>query len=119
MFKQVSNCSITENVVKHANLIFRPDLAGVKGRTVRRPPKPVRIKYVQIPRMTLDWHRIVMLAFDCMFVNEVPILVSMSRGLNLLTAEHTSSQTVKNLVTRIMELYAKESFQVGSVLMYK
>ncbi len=82
----------------------------------------MHIKYVQIPRMTLDWQRIVMLAFDCMFVNEVPILVSLSRGLNLLTAEHTSSQTAKNLVTRIsciMELYAKGGFQVGSVLMYK
>jgi hypothetical protein len=63
-----------------------------------------------------------MLAFDCMFVNEIPFLVSLPRGLDLLTAEHTSSQTAKNLVARIsciMELYAKGGFQVASVLMYK
>jgi hypothetical protein len=116
----ISNCSITENAVKIANLIFGPDLAGVRGRTVRRPPKPVRIKYVQIPRMILDWHWIVMLAVYGMFVNGVPFLVSMSRGLYLITARHTPSQTAKNLaarISRIMELYAKGSFQVGTVLM--
>ncbi len=42
----ISNCSITESAVKKANLIFGPDFAGVRGRTVRRPPKPVRIEYV-------------------------------------------------------------------------
>jgi hypothetical protein len=116
----ISNCSITENTVKNANLIFGPDLAGVRGRTVRRPPEPVRIEYVQTPRMILDWHRIVTLAVDGMFMNGVSFLVSMSRGLNLITAKHTPSQTAKNLaagISRIMELYAKGGFQVGTVLM--
>jgi hypothetical protein len=57
---------------------------------------------------------------DCMFVNRVPFLVSASRGLNLLTAEHTHSQTTKNLakgIHRIMDLYARGGFQVGTVLM--
>jgi hypothetical protein len=40
----ISNCSITENTVKNANLIFGPDLTGVRGRRVRRPPKPECIK---------------------------------------------------------------------------
>jgi hypothetical protein len=115
----ISNCSITENTVKNANLIFGPNLAGVRGRTLRRPPKPVRIEYVQIQRMILDWHQIVMLAVDCMFVNGIPFLVSVSRGLNFITAKHTSSQTAKNLaavISCIMELYAKGSFQVGTVI---
>jgi len=44
----------------------------------------------------------------------------MSRGLNLITAEHTPSQTLKNLasgIRRIMDLYARRGFQVGTVLM--
>ncbi len=77
----ISNCSITENSVKIANLIFRPDLAGVRGRTVRRPPEPVSIEYMQIPWLILDWHHIVMLAVNCIFVNRVSLLVSVSRGL--------------------------------------
>jgi hypothetical protein len=116
----ISNCSITKNTVNNANLIFEPELAGVRGRTVRRPPEPVHIKYVQIPRMIIDRHLIVTLAVDCMFVNGVPFLVSMCRGLNLITDKYTPSQTAKNLaagISCIMELYAKGCFQVGTVLM--
>ncbi len=87
----ISNCSITKNAINNANLIFGPNLVGVRERTVRRPPEPVHIDYVQILRMILYWHWIVMLAVDCMFVNGVPFLVSVSRGLNLITAKHTPS----------------------------
>jgi len=55
-----------------------------------------------------------------MYVNEVPFLVSVARGLNLVTAEFTPSQTAKKLaagITRMMDLYAHGGFQVGTVLM--
>jgi hypothetical protein len=45
-----------------------------------------------------------------MFVNEVPFLVSVSQGINLVTAEHTSSCTAKQLaagIRRIMGLYLR------------
>jgi hypothetical protein len=80
----------------------------------------VTVDHIQIPRVILERHRKVTLTVDCMFVNGVPFLVSMSRGLNLLTAEHTPSQTAKNLakgIRRIMDLYARGGFQVGTVLM--
>jgi hypothetical protein len=34
----ISNCPVTANAVKNAHQIFGPDLAGIRGRTVRRPP---------------------------------------------------------------------------------
>jgi hypothetical protein len=34
----ISNCSISETTVKYANLIFGPDLTGLRERTVRRLP---------------------------------------------------------------------------------
>ena len=55
-----------------------------------------------------------------MFVNGVPFLVSASRGLNLIAAEHTPSRTAKSLaegIRRIIDLYSRGSFQVGTVLM--
>jgi hypothetical protein len=87
----ISNCSITKNAVLNANLIFRPVLTGVRGKTVRKPPKLVCTDYLQIPRMILDWHWIVTLAVGWMFVNGVPFLDSMSGGLNQITAKHTLS----------------------------
>jgi hypothetical protein len=55
-----------------------------------------------------------------MFVNGVPFLVSVARGLNLVTAEFTPSHTAKQLaadITWMMDLYARGGFQVGTVLM--
>jgi hypothetical protein len=55
-----------------------------------------------------------------MFVNGVPFLVSMARGLSLVTAEHMPTRTAKQLVAgivRVMDLYLRGGFQVGTVLM--
>ncbi len=55
-----------------------------------------------------------------MFVNGVPFLVRVSRGLNLITAEFTSTCTAKALASKIDQiahLYARGEFTVGMVLM--
>jgi len=60
------------------------------------------------------------LAVDIKFVNGVPFLVSVARGLNLVTAEFTPSGTAKQLaagITQMIDLYARGGFQVGTVLM--
>ena len=110
----ISNCPVTTNAVKNAHQIFGPDLAGIRGRTVRRPPESVTTDYVQIPRAILERHQPVT------FVNGVPFLVSVARGLNLVTAEFTPSRTAARLaagITRMIDLYARGEFQVGTVLM--
>jgi hypothetical protein len=86
----IPNCPITPTTVKNANVIFGPDLAGVRGRMVGRPPESVRTDYVQIPLIILKRYQLVTLAVDVMFVNGVPFLGSVSRGLNLITAEFYS-----------------------------
>ncbi len=109
----ISNCPTTANAVTNAHQIFGPDLAGVRGRTVRRPPESVTTDYVQIPQVILERHQLVTLAVGVMFVNGVPFLVSMARGLNLVTAEFEPSRTAKQLaagITRMMDLYTRRDF---------
>ncbi len=116
----IPNCPVTANAVTKAHQIFGPDLAGVRGRTVRRPLESVTTNYVQIPRAILEQHQLVTLAVDIMFGNGVPFLVSVARGLNLVTAEFIPSRTAKQLaagIIRMMDLYAWGGFQVGRVLM--
>jgi hypothetical protein len=75
---------------------------------------------VQIPRVILEQHQLVTLAVDVIFVNGVPFLVSVARGLNLVTTKFTPSRTAKQLaadITRMMDLYVCGGFQVGTVLM--
>ncbi len=97
----ISNRPMTSNAVTKAHQIFSPDFAGVRGRTVRRPPESVITNYVQIPRAVLEQHQLVTLAVDVMFVNGVPFLVSVARGLNLVTAKFTPSCTAKQLAAGI------------------
>ena len=106
----IMNCPVNETAVKNANQIFGPDLAGVRGRTVRRPPEAVRTDFVHVPRVFLERHRQVVLAADVMFVNGVPFLVSLARGLNLLTAEFLPVRMKKFLASRleqVKQLYAR------------
>ncbi len=105
----ISNCPVTSTAVQNAHRIFGPDLAGIRGRTVQRPPDSVNTNYVQIPRVILERHQLVTLAVDVMFVNGGPFLVSVARGLNLVTTEFTPSRRAKQLavgITRMMDLYA-------------
>ncbi len=57
----VSNCPVTVSAAQNANQIFGPNLAGVRGRTVRRPPDAVRTDYVQLLRIILERYRVVVL----------------------------------------------------------
>ena len=105
--RKIVNFPVSPAAVLNANLIFGPDLAGVRGRTGRRPPESVTTNHVQIPRALLEWHQRVMLTVDIMFMNGVPFLVSVSRGLHLVTAEYTPSCTAKQLavgITRVMNI---------------
>jgi hypothetical protein len=47
----ISNCPMTPTAVQKAHRIFGPDLAGIRGQTVRRPPDSVITDYVQILRV--------------------------------------------------------------------
>jgi hypothetical protein len=69
---------ITPLAVEHFHKLFGPDLAGVRGRTVRKRPEHVHIKYVEIPRSIVDRFSAVVLAVDVMFVDGTPFLVSIS-----------------------------------------
>ena len=75
---------------------------------------------MQIPWVILEHHQLVTLAVDVMFVNGVPFLVNVDRCLHLVTAEFTPSRTAKQLaagITRMIDLYARGGFLVGTVLM--
>ncbi len=116
----IDNCPVTKSDVINANRIFGPDLAGVRGRTVRTPPESVTMNYVQIPWAIVERHLVVALTVDVIFVNGVPFIVSASCEINLITAEYTPSCTAKLLADRIkhiIDLYSCGGYQVGTILM--
>ena len=115
-FGMITNYPMSPTAVINTNCLFGPDLAGVREQTVRRPLESVTMNHVQIPRALLEQHQRVTLAVDIMFVNGVPFLVSVSSGLNLVTAQYTPSCMAKQLavgITRVMDLYLQGGFKWG------
>jgi hypothetical protein len=116
----IPDCPITTDNIKHADTLFGPDLATIRGKTVRCKPTRVVTDYVDIPRALVDINKQVTLAVDVMFVNLVPFLVSVSRTINLITIEHAPKCTATklgDLMQHITWVYARAGFTVQTVLM--
>ncbi len=118
--KLITNCPITVQDVENANTIFGPDLANLRGETIRTKPEHVRIEYVQIPRDFVELHKYVTLMADVMFVNGLPFLVTSLRGISLVTVEYLKSRTAKRLVhtlERVVRIYGAAGFIMQTALM--
>ncbi len=115
----IVDCHVTPTAVLKSNCIFGPPPEGVRRRTVRTTPESVVVDHVTIPRAILKRHQRVTLAINVMFVNGIPFLVCVLRGLNLITAKYTPSCTAKQLAADIhcmMDVYSRGGFVVGTIL---
>jgi hypothetical protein len=65
----ITNRPVTVQDVENANCIFGPDLANLRGETIRTRLEHVRIEYIQIPWNFVELHKYVTLVADVMFVN--------------------------------------------------
>ena len=74
----ISNCPITVGDVRAAKEIFGPDMASIKGKTVRRKSPRVQVRYVDVPEEIYQRNKKVCLALDIMTVNGLPFLVTVS-----------------------------------------
>jgi hypothetical protein len=116
----IKDCPISHEDVVNAHKIFGPDLANIRGKTVRRQPAHVHTEIVAVPQEILSNQSNVTLTADIMFVNTVPFLVSSSRNINLTTIEHVPHRTANklgSLLQRIINVYARAGFTVRTILM--
>ncbi len=119
--KLITNCPVTVQDVENANRIFGPDLANLRGKTIRTKLEHVHIEYAQIPWDFVELHKYVALVADLMFVNGLPFLVTSSRGISfLVTIEYLKSRTAKRLVhtlERVFRIYGTAGFIMQTALM--
>ena len=104
----------------NAHNIYGPDLASIRGKTVRRKPEHVPTDYVDIPRNIIWLHQQVTLSADIMFVNRVPFLFSVLRNINLIMIENASRRTASqlgHLLQRIIRVYVRAGFHLRTILM--
>jgi len=85
----IANCPVTPENISHAHKLVGENLAGLRGKTVRRKPEQVVTDYVQIPRDLIQTNKYVTLTADVMFVNNLAFVITYGRGIGLITAEFT------------------------------
>lgn len=114
------NCPVTRQDIVAAEHIFGPDVGSLKGKTVRRPGFPVETQYSDVPASIMSRYRSVTLGGDIMFVNKVPILVTISRNIKFGTAQMVANQKAPTLLAaakQIKAIYSQRGFTVDTMLM--
>jgi len=116
----IANCPITSHDVTNARTIFGPDLASIRGKTVRRAPEPVVTDYVAVPRTLIEANKVITLAADIFFVDGTAFLLTVARRIKFVTAEHVPVRTATSLskhLKRVLEVYGRAGFVVRTILM--
>jgi hypothetical protein len=93
--KTIENFPVDRIDDTHARKRFGPHLQGVRGETVRRRPDPVVESHVSVPRETILVMKVVKLSADVFFINEIPMLLTLSQRIKFLTTAHAPSRTTK------------------------
>ena len=88
---------MTDANIANLGNIFSLDLTSIQGKMVRHTPAPVVADYVAIPWGIVERNQIVMMAADVFFVDSIAFLVTLSRMIRFVTAEHVPVRTAKSL----------------------
>jgi hypothetical protein len=83
----IRNCPFTPKDITAANNICGPNVASMKGKTVRATQDPVLMEYVEIPKDIVALNRDVTLTADVMFVDGLGFLVTTSRNIKFTMNE--------------------------------
>ena len=114
------NCPVNRRDVLRAEQIFGPDVGALKGKTVRRQPPRVQVDEVSLPPTIQQHYQDVTLACDIMYVNKVPLLMSISRHIRFGTAQHIKNQqgvTIFNGIRAVHQIYLQRGFRIRNAFM--
>ena len=114
------NCPVTPRDVIIANKLFGPDVGALKGKTTRQSPpivdSPMPVDITSI----LKYYGEVTLCVDLMYVNRVPLLVTLSRNIKFGTVEAVKDRKEATLlkgIATVTSLYRKAGFKITTALM--
>ena len=114
------NCPITPRDVHITNELFGPDVRSLKRKTTRQAP-PIVDSPVPVDLTTILKHYgEVTLCIDLMYVNKVPLLVTLLQNIKFGTMEAVADRkeaTILKCIKGVVTLYRKAGFKVTTALM--
>ena len=102
------NCPVTPGDVEAADQIFGPDIGSLKGKTTRRNLPIIDSPITLVPADVLKRYRNVMLCIDIMYLNRIPMLISISRNIKFGTIKaipNNKTAIVLKGVKAILQVY--------------
>ena len=114
------NCPVTPRDMIFTNKLFGPDVGDLKGKTTRRGPPIVDSPVAVDTTSILEHYGEVTLCVDLMYVNKVPLLVTLSRNIKFGTMEAVADRketTLLKSIKGVISLYKKAGFKVTVALM--
>ena len=109
----IANLSIGQVDIAAAEQIFGPNLGALKGKTLKHRSVPVDNKTDGVPPSILKWFQMVVLALNVMFVNKIPFLITVLRGLHFSTVESLPNHqilTVGAALSQVINAYHQHGF---------
>lgn len=115
--RMLPDCPIRREDVIAAEKILGPNVGGLKGHTTRRAsPETHDVQVESVPPSIMEVHRNVILAMDLMFINRIPFLVTISKGLKFGTVTHILNKkdtTVISALKHIKTMYEFRGFWIN------
>ena len=99
----LANISNSRKELAAANKIFGSDLNEIKGNTVPQKNTEVQADITSLPVAIIILYRQVTITSDIIFVNRIPLLISISLRLKFGTFERLKNSRVSTLVKAIQK----------------
>ncbi len=99
----IRNCPVTPDDARRVSHIYGPDVAALKGKTVRSEaaPRAPTFEAVPLPAPITLHHRNVTLCADFFFVQGIGFLHTISRGIGFRTVTPVADRTHKTILTEL------------------
>ena len=115
----INNCPVTVDDHKRGRLIYGPDPAMLKGKTVKRSSVPVPSLDVQpIPSHIATHHSRLTLCADYFYVNTIPFFHTISRKLQLRTSASVPNRAKRTTLLEtnaVLNLYSSRGFEIPDI----
>jgi hypothetical protein len=94
----IRNCPVSVQDAEVTLKVWGPNVASLKGKTVRKAAKPVKVQdLIPIQKELLSVHKDVTMGIDIFFVNGIPFFVTLSRNIYFTSAPHLPDRKLSSI----------------------
>jgi hypothetical protein len=114
------NCPVTKADIQIAENIYGAKIGALKGKTTRQRAHAVTTFITPISSQVMNKFQSITLCVDIMYINKIPMLVTISRHIRFGTIEaipNKNNITMVKCAQNAMKLYTHGGFKVTCALM--